>query len=284
MITHPGYPDLYTSPTSPSCVARGCKGPDGEPRPATEHSDLCLVHHERFPRVLLDIAGLWPTVSGAVLRRPVAAESGTAAPKGSSIRDVGALWNEAASSALHDGSDWVAFLVRLVRSERPGPDARIRTVARTRVFYRSGVRVERVVHAFLPDSRTPISHGFPDDASPAALLHVLINRHSRWLSGHPDTGLGAQLLADAIELRGRMIASIEGSTVRVVKPHGLFCKAVVSEFITASGEIWDEVCDAQLYGIVRPDDGAHASRLTCSVNPAHLDLPASAWMRYAAGA
>lgn len=251
------YPSWTIAELPTFCVAPGCvhKTTDDAagPRFAVEGTDLCNWHHARFPRILKDLADLWPELERALYKN-TGAVSNTRVQK-SGITDLAQSWNPHVTEVMADLADWTMFMVRTVLRERPLPT----TFVHDDDVGRSVTEYVRGLHA---------------DTRPRVALIALALHDARWLSGYPS--LGPAFLADAIEHRFTVQRALGSESVRRVGLKGAVCGEVVVD-----DELLGELtCMAPMVAILTPED--RPSSLRCSVHPkTHRAYRPDEWMSWA---
>lgn len=246
-----GYPEHVTPNGTIDCVAPNCSRRTDDdlddqalavvgPRPAVQGSDLCSWHERQFSRVVGDLGRALPDVRRAVLKSKQPGRGGRV--QSSTVSDVGALWNPAASRLATDLVDWAGFLVRTVLKERP-------------------------------TSPQHPTHGVDERLDAAAALSAIARWHSSWLARYPD--LGPSLLAEALEYRRRVENALNTDGVTRIQLDAR-CQHVVDE--TPYGPV---LCEAQLVGVLRRPGEREPSRIVCTAHPDHPQVHRSQWMRLA---
>lgn len=245
------YPAHITPNDTTYCVANGCStaasaqlegwalAVGNVARFAVKGSDLCLWHEGQLARVLRELAVDLRTVRSAVLRGGGGDDS--AKGRSSSVSDVSAMWNPAASAVAFDLDDWTGFLVRTVLNERPVAEGQ--------------------------------SHGAIADADAPVALAALSQFHASWLARYPD--LGPSILSDALAHRRAVVKATGSMSVqRVTTP--LRCQEVIRE--TDAGPV---LCEGVMVGVLRNRDDSRPSTILCSINPNHKQLSRAEWMEAA---
>lgn len=276
------YPAWVRPATTEYCVAAGCRRrpvddePEAAPTPrrAVRGTDLCEVHHDRFPRVLGDLVTLARELEAAQVRRPAPSAGGAVQTSG--VSDVGSFWNPAASAVLNEIADWAGFLGRVVVREYQLPDPRSRTFTHKTVSWTpDGTRVEQ---AWDVTDVERVTHGFAGTEPPRTLLAIAAKHYGRWLTSYP--ALGPALLEDAITFRMQAVRALDITPVRRLRVAGYTCGHVIED--TEWGQL---LCGAALSAILRPEDGNRPSQILCSTDPfGHPQLPRDQWMEFAAHA
>lgn len=269
------YPYWVNPSTHTHCVARGCNrkiepgDPDQTPGPryAVPGTDLCNWHHTRFPRLLIDLAELWPSLEQALYKK----SSGQTNTKVSSsgLRDIAQTWNPHVTEVMAELADWTRFLVRTVLRERPLPEPEITTYDQTDTQWVDGekrVIVTSVQHI------VEHTHGLTTDVPIRLGLAALAQHHARWLSAYPL--LGPALLEDAQDHRRDALMAIQSTPVRRVGLKGATCGEVVD--VLGAHEF---TCQATMVGILGRDD--RPSVVVCSAHPkTHRQYTKNEWMAW----
>ena len=244
------YPKHVTANGTVHCVANGCStaasagqgsalAEGGVPRFAVFGSDLCRWHEGQLARALRELATDLRTVRAAVLQAPGRDDS--ARGRSSTVSDVSAMWNPAASAVAFEIEDWTGFVVRTVVKERPLGEGQ--------------------------------SHGTLADADAPVALVALSTWHSSWLARYPD--LGPDLLSSALAHRRAVVKAVGSASVqRVTTP--LRCQEVIRD--TDAGPI---LCEAVMVGVLRNRGDSRPSTILCSTNPNHKQLSRDEWMQAA---
>jgi len=232
------------------CARSGQRGAHDSENPVRPGTDLCAPCHERFPRVVADLARYWVPLKQAHLRRPASKDRSRFSRNGGGgeVRDVGALWNPTAAIAISELESWTRALQRRILKDRR--------------FY------DHEILGFVDEHHDPVD---------VALAQVALH-HARWLTEHPT--VGPAVLADAIQLRALAMRALDQPGFRTIRIRDLDCKAVIWE--AGYGE---ERCLAPMVGII-PADGAWQAdtgpaRIICSANPNHPEIPVDEWLLHA---
>ncbi|WP_353809137.1 hypothetical protein [Agromyces sp. SYSU T00194] len=239
-MTLPTYPEWIVPTLAEECTGFPSEGPrlrhPAHPRVTIPGTDLCGPCHKRFPGVLGDLARFWKPLQEAHIRMPTKNYAADRVSGGGRV-DVGALWNPHARTALVAIEEWTRYLIR--------------TVLRERRFF-DDEPLGFTVDEHLEDTRTPV---------PLALA-MLATHHARWLSSYPR--LGPAWLDDATHLRTLAMRALDRPSVRRVNMTGMFCEEVVQDL-----EYGQEICGAQMAGIIHDDPTDGPAVIICSHNPAH---------------
>lgn len=258
-----GYP-VHVHPSSAQfCVVAGCAsagpgvreradvlGAGPHPRQTIPGSDLCTHHEKQLADLLAALA-----TDLRELRRAVLATSrrhdGSGRPGASStVSDVGARWNPAASPVARSIEEYAAFLTRTVIRERT-----------------------------LPRSHR---HGLTTTTEASLALATLARHHASWLARYPD--LGPDILDNLQDLTRRAHAALAVDPVQRVivrDPAGAELRCADELFTTDLGPV---LCEAPLIGIVTPTSSEFASdrvvgHIVCSSDPDHTRFPKGDWWR-----
>lgn len=257
------YPSYIKPSTNTHCQAPGCTMTnnvttalaESVPRPAAPGTDLCNIHHARFPRVLLDLVSSWTDLEAALYRKPASGPTNDRVQT-STIADLSQSWNPYVTEVMAQIADWTGFLVRTIVRERPRPDD---------------------AQAEDPDARRLSIHSRGADASanPRLFLAMIAKHEALWLSSYPN--LGSFLLQDAIDFRTEILGALNSSPVRRVGLKNSVCGEVVVDNEYGAFE-----CRAPMVGILR-DDG-RPSTIVCSVHPrVHARYTREQWMEWSHG-
>lgn len=257
------YPDWVHPTTNLHCQAPGCTvdprspqgnrltllGKENSAKWAVEGTDLCVAHHARFPRVLMDLASLWASLENGLVRRG-GGERNTGVQT-SGIADLSQLWNPYVTEVMHELRDWVAFLGRTVVREHVLPST--------------------YIHKDEHGTSTTTYTRWEDFAgSPRMALAVLAKHEAHWLSAYP--GLGPSVLDDAITLRGKAMRALDHDPVRRVGLKASFCGFVLEDV-----ELGQVQCLAPMVGILSDDN--RPNTVMCSQHPLeHQQFTKDQWM------
>lgn len=281
-MTSTDYPARITPTTNTLCQAFGCRqkpnaleaaeGVLMTARPVVEGTDLCRWHHNLFPVVLAQLAGLQRDLVHAVVKKSNPSENERV--KTSGISDVHSLWNPAAAIAQNELRDWVTYLVNTVLTERPLP------VPTERKYFNNVIELDAAgqQHIVVKEviETTAHTHGMTGSEDTAVLLQAIARWHSLWLSSYP--GIGPGLLEEAIDLRKTINDAIDQPGVRRVGIKGQHCHDVIS----IDPILGPLQCMGQLVGII-PVDEERPSKILCQTNPGHTQISRSEWMDHARG-
>jgi hypothetical protein len=265
------YPNWESVDTANECIVPTCTRPRVG-RIRIGRTDLCAQHHEQFPRVLADLAGLWPDLERALYRR----SSGTTNSKvqSSKLVDLSSSWNPHVSQTMHDLTDWTNFLVRTVLREVPEPPSETRIWPRTRtVVAPDGTRVAETYNHI---QTIDYHHTITEDTPTSVALAVASKHYAYDLSRIPF--LGGFLLADAIQHRRLALAAIQSVPVMVVGYAGLVCGEALDE----EDGLHNLYCNSPL--VVMLDHTGNPGLLVCQRQPRkHVSYEPSEWTNFAHG-
>ena len=269
------YPAWIQPTHNQYCRAAGCAktnlnadGGDLVPRLATAGTDLCAVHHQRFPRILRDLVTLHGDLQQAAYTKTQRPDA--AAVQTSGMQDVGAYWNPHATVVRAELTDWTRFLVRLILCEKPVPEPTVRFYVHKTVTWKYGIRV---VHREPVRQVVEHTHGLGEDMEPRLQLARIATHHAGWLSAYPF--VGPYLLADALQHRDLAIRALSAEAVKRVQLQHGHCREYLED-----GDYGPLICGAPLYAILRPGDHGKPSEILCSTNPRHTQLPRPLWPAY----
>lgn len=235
------YPSFRSRSTAVSCQVPNCD------RPNVPDTDMCTLHHERFPRVLLDLANMWGDLETALYRR--SSSQANTKVKSSSLVDLSSSWNPHATEVMSQLAEWTDFLVRIVWNEHPP------------TFARMEFDFARIQGGAL---RTPVA------------LAKLARHFGRWLSSYPgQPPLGPDLLRAAQALRADGLRAIQSEPVRRVGYKGLMCSETIG-----GDEFQDLFCDSPMAVIL--DQNGNPGLLVCFRHPkTHYQYQHDEWMQFA---
>ncbi|WP_213816254.1 hypothetical protein [Glaciihabitans sp. dw_435] len=263
------YPAYAQPSTEQYCQAPGCKNPnlsdeerllaaifrkEGEAflaRTAVPGSDLCTWHHKQFPKVLKDLSSLWPNLETGLYRKGTG--QANTAVQTSGVSDIAQMWNPHISEVMHEVEEWLAFIVRTVKTEHELPS--------------TFVHVDEIGR-----STTTYTRRTKFTENPRMIFASLAVHEANWLSHHPT--LGASLLDDALEHRRNIIRALDTDPVRRVGISNSVCAHEVDD--TVFGAL---ICMAPMVGILNEADSIRPSVVVCSAHPkTHGIFTRDQWM------
>lgn len=258
-----GYPAWVEVSTATHCTVPGCAststsrvidsiGLGGMARPAVPGSDMCAQHELQLGQMLAQLA-----IGIRELRRAVLSTSkrdSNALPGNTStVVDVGARWNPAASPAVRLIEEYTAFLVSTVLTERVLP---------------AGHR-----------------HGLTETTEASLALATLAKHHSSWLARYPT--LGPDILDELRGLSRKATQALGTDPVQrvIVRDPNLDPLRCADEVLET--DLGPVLCEAPLVAIVTPtptageasDPDGLAGHIVCSSDPHHTRWPKSEWWR-----
>lgn len=255
-----GYPEWVHPSSMQFCVAPRCAstrvgesdatdwlGAGPRPRHPVPGSDLCAHHELELGQLLGALVTTLRELRRAV-RSTVKRDSANRPGNTSTVVDVGARWNPAASPAARLIEEYTAFLVRTVLAERILP---------------AGHR-----------------HGLTTHTEASLALATLARHHSTWLARYPD--LGPDILDTLRDLARRANSALAIDPVQRVivrDPAGEPLRCADEVLATDLGPV---LCEAPLVAIVTPTGGDVAAdrlagHIVCSADPDHTRYGKGDW-------
>ena len=276
------YPTWIQPTHNTHCQAPGCATkhsalaaamtPDSADAPVarvvTAGTDLCVWHHQQFPKVLADLVELRGDLVKAAYTKAKRPDQSKVASSG--MQDVGAFWNPYAAAVLAEVTDWTRYLVHIILTERPLPETTIEEIHRPQVVWVAG---ERVVLENIELKVIEYSHALAVDDDPTLQLAAVQRHHAHWLSAYPF--VGPYLLRDALLHRRNALKALDAEAVKQVQLQNGYCHEYIED-----GPFGPLVCGAKLYAILRPGDDGKPSEVLCSTNPRHQQIPRDQWMEF----
>lgn len=281
------YPPGTEPTTDPYCQALGCAtkstalaareiGPV-MPRRAIQGTDLCSYHHEQFRRLLGDLVVILGDLQDKAYAKT---KTGDAASDRNSAgaKDYGFSWNVKAVEVIAEVTEWVEYLVDIVTKYKPVPAPLIRPEVKHTAEWVDGVRVLRWSWRTVV---VPYTHGLERAKGVRLQLAILWQHHADWLSWYPT--VGRSLLVDAFTHWHAGRAAMLSGSVKVLRLQNAKCQEIVGE-----SDLGPLVCGAPLYATLQPRDaddkplpGFTSSKIICSTNPRHVQLPRERWREFA---
>lgn len=273
---------MHQYPTTPPstaafCFADGCLAPPSEPgaapvaRPAVRGTDLCLVHHTQFQRVLKSLAIAAGELASAAYRKR-SGDPESARVRTSGVADVSAAWNPAATEALSVLADWSTYLVRTILKEAPLPAPEVKTWIRNRTVRDEHTgRIIRGAGRYVHKQVIEHHHAITLDTPTPLALATIAKHYAGWLSAYPE--VGPTLLAEAVDHARAAQRALNAPPVR----RGIVSGAACPETIAVDG--LDLVCGSAMFALIDDDDRVGA--LLCSRYPeSHRRFEPAEWAEF----